>query len=450
MDYSLLQKYGGQVPRYTSYPTAAQFHPGVTSKTYKKWLTELPAEKGVSLYVHIPYCRSLCWFCGCSTRVASRNSVLDNYLDGLFLEIDAVAEQLGRKQKVVHVHWGGGSPTILSPKQTLRLGKKLRDTFDITPDAEFAVEIDPRRFGLEKVAAMSEIGVNRASLGVQDISSDVQRAINRIQSLQMTLEVTNMLRMAGIDTINVDIMYGLPKQSTKHLMATLDAMIRMAPQRLAVFGYAHVPWMKKHQQLIKDEDLPGDEERLQQYEMVGETLSQAGYHAIGLDHFALPSDPLAMAQRDGTLRRNFQGYTTDGAISLIGLGASAIGLPATGFSQNEHDVAEYLKLVRDTGFATSRGVEITEDDRFRARIIECLMCDLSVDLEAVAAEFGMSPDVLGAEMMRLKPLEEDGIVRVEGWLVSVPADMRPLLRVVCAVFDVYFNAAIEQRHSRAV
>ena len=321
MSNRLLAKYDQRVPRYTSYPTAPQFHAGVDAGTYRAWLSGLDRALPLSIYLHIPFCDSLCWFCGCHTKVVRRYDPVAAYFDLLLREIDLVAELLGPGRRVCHIHLGGGTPTILEPADMARLFDRLRSRFDVEPKADIAVENDPREFNPDLVRVMAEAGVTRASLGLQDINLQVQRAVNRVQSLDETRRVADALREAGVSSINIDLMYGLPYQTLGRALRTVDAALELKPERICLFGYAHVPWMKKHQRLIDEAALPDAEERFAQYLGAAKHLQRAGYDWIGLDHFALPGDALSRAARDGTLHRNFQGYTIDEASVLLGFGA---------------------------------------------------------------------------------------------------------------------------------
>jgi oxygen-independent coproporphyrinogen-3 oxidase len=325
MTPDLVRKYARPVPRYTSYPTAPHFHAGIGAARAAAWLEALPAASRLSLYFHIPFCRSLCWFCGCHTKITNRTAPVERYLETMLAEIAVAAKHLGRGRTVAHIHLGGGSPRLLSPDDLRRLAAALHRDFTVAPDAEFAIEIDPRTVDEARAAALGEIGVNRASLGVQDFDPAVQRAINRVQPLELTARVAGLLRGHGITRLNLDLMYGLPLQSTAGFAATVETALALAPDRIALFGYAHVPWMKKHQALIDTAALPDAWQRWCQARAAARRLEQAGYAAIGLDHFAKPQDALACAAAAGTLRRNFQGYTADPADALVGFGASAIG-----------------------------------------------------------------------------------------------------------------------------
>lgn len=438
-----------RVPRYTSYPTAPHFNAGVGAATLRAWLGALPAGRPLSLYVHIPFCDSLCWYCGCHTRVVNSYGPVAAYVDDLMREFETVADALGVRHSVGHIHFGGGSPTILKPHDIARISDTVRSRFDVLPDAEFAVEIDPRGLQGETVAAFAKAGVTRASIGVQDVNPLVQRAVNRFQPWSVTREAADRLRDAGITALNVDLMYGLPRQSIDDVRRTVDAAVTLKPQRLAVFGYAHVPEMKRHQGLINGGTLPGAEARLRQYDAANEALAGAGYVPIGLDHFALAGDPLAVAQRAGRLRRNFQGYTTDEADSLIGLGVSAISSLPQGYAQNTTDAPGYRARVGAGELPTARGRVLSGDDRVRRAIIERLMCDLCVDVGMVAAAHGLPIDAFATEIDGLAPLVADGCVTVRGARLTVPDDMRAAVRLVCAAFDAYL-APHPARHAVAV
>ena len=449
MSNRLLAKYDQRVPRYTSYPTAPRFHAGVDAGSYRAWLSGLDRALPLSLYLHIPFCDSLCWFCGCHTKVVRRYDPVAAYLDLLLREIDLVAELLGPGRRVCHIHLGGGTPTILEPADMARLFDRLRARFDVEPEADIAVENDPRELNPDLIRVMAEAGVTRASLGLQDINLQVQQAVNRVQSLDETRRVADALREAGISSINIDLMYGLPYQTLGRVLRTIDAALELKPERICLFGYAHVPWMKKHQRLIDEAALPDAEERFAQYMGVAKYLQHAGYDWIGLDHFALPGDALSRAARDGTLHRNFQGYTTDPAPLRLGFGLSAIGMLPEGFVQNEVPLHAYREAVRAGELPVARGLELTDDDRLRAAVIEQLMCFLRVDLAQVCRTHGQTAGAFKGEMAALLPLQADGLVRVTGTNVKVTAKGRPFLRRVCAVFDRYLEPA-ETRHARAV
>lgn len=449
MRHDLVEKYDLRLPRYTSYPTAPHFTPQVTGETYGKWLRELPLDTELSLYFHIAYCAEMCWFCGCHTKITKRYDPIAVYLKALLAEVDLVADRMPGRFKARHVHFGGGTPSILTAEDFKRTMNKVRQCFDLTEDAEVAVELDPRTANEDYVIAMREAGVTRASLGVQDFNRTVQEAINRIQPYDQVAEVAGFLRKHGITELNMDLIYGLPHQTTESVVETIDQAITLAPRRISLFGYAHVPWMRKHQTLIPDESLPGMGERWSQYEAAQDRLREHGYVAVGLDHFAAPDDEMAKALSEGSLHRNFQGYTTDVANALLGFGASGIGWLPQGYVVNEGGIHAYQRMVHDGMLATARGRGISDEDRLRRAVIERLMCDLSVDLAAVAAEFGVAPDHFAPEVDAMADLMDDGVVLRDGWRLTVSDDGRPLVRAVAAKFDQYLKAG-EQRHSKAV
>lgn len=449
MNPELLTKYDLRVPRYTSYPTAPHFSPNVTSADYASWLADLPPESKLSLYLHIAYCADMCWYCGCNTKITQRYAPIAEYLDCLWREIDLVAERLPARMTALHVHFGGGTPSILTPEDFVATLDRLRERFLLSENAEIALELDPRTTDQRYIQFMAKGGVNRASIGVQDFDPAVQQAINRIQPYEVTARVIAWLREAGITDINMDLIYGLPLQSIASISETIGMAIEFAPRRIALFGYAHVPWMKKHQRLIPDESLPGIAERWRQYETASALLIQAGYVQIGLDHFAAADDPMAIALRESRLHRNFQGYTTDSAEILLGLGASAIGSLPQGYVGNETTLHGYKDLIRAGKLATARGIAVDSDDLLRRSLIERLMCDLTLDIDQFSAERGVDPAQFDEDLENLRPMLEDGLILVEGRRLTMTEQGRPLVRAACAAFDRYLHKG-QMRHSRAV
>lgn len=446
-----------QAPRYTSYPTAPHFGEAVDGAAYRRWLAALPPETPLSLYLHVPFCHQLCWYCGCHTGVANDYKRVAAYVDLLQQEIGLLASALGQRgtprRPVTALHWGGGTPSILSAEDFAAVMDHLKQVFDFQPGAELAIEIDPRHLTAEKAAALAAAGINRASLGVQDFNPHVQEAINREQSFQTTVDAARRLRAAGIEALNVDLMYGLPYQGLNDVKQTASLTADIRPDRVSVFGYAHVPWMKKHQRMIDTAALPGVEERLAQADMAERVLQLRGYRAVGLDHFALPGDPLFRAAGEGELRRNFQGYTTDQAEVLLGLGVSSIGTLPRGYAQNEKDLVAYAKALRAGRLPVVRGVALSPEDRLRRDIIQALMCDFTVDLERQAALHGLPGFDFSEDLARLRPLAAEGLAAVEGARVQVSAEGRRVVRLIAACFDAYLGAAKAggtQRHSQAV
>lgn len=442
----LVARYDGRAPRYTSYPTAVQFTPQVDEAAYRAWLAELPTDEPVSLYLHVPFCAQLCWYCGCNTRAVVRRRPIADYVELVLQELALLAEALPGRLPVRALHLGGGTPNMLSPAELERLIGALRQAFAFTDDVEIAAELDPSVLNADWIAAAGRLGLTRASLGVQNLAPEVQEAVNRPERLEDIAECARRLRAAGVRSINFDLMYGLPRQTVANTLATIDALLGLAPERLALFGYAHVPWMKPHQKLIDAAALPGPAERLAQFDAAAQRLAAAGYAQIGLDHFALPADELARAQAEGRLRRNFQGYTTDGATTLLGLGASAIGGLPQGMAQNETRELSWRNAVRAGRLPIARGVAMTAEDRFRGEIIERLMCDLEADLPAICARHGRDPASLAPELERLEPFARDGLVAWRGRRLAVTETGRLLVRSIAAAFDAYL-APDAQRHA---
>jgi oxygen-independent coproporphyrinogen-3 oxidase len=445
----LIEKYDRRVPRYTSYPTAPHFSPGVDASTYAGWLRALPDGTVLSLYLHVPFCAQLCLFCGCHTAVVRRPEPVAAYARDLLAEIDLVTETIGRRVPVRHIHWGGGTPTALPAEWMQAIDARLRERFDVRTDAEIAIEIDPRTLGADSLAGLERIGITRASLGVQDFDPDVQRAVGRIQSYAMTADCATRLREIGIRSINLDLIYGLPHQTETGVAATVGRALEIAPDRAAVFGYAHVPWMKKHQTLLPEAALPDSRARLDQCRAAEHVLRSAGYQAIGLDHFARPGDALAVAARSGRLRRNFQGYTTDEAPVLLGLGASSIGSLEQGYVQNVPAVPGWRSMIRAGQLPVARGIALTPEDRLRREVIERIMCDFAADLGAIAAAHAADPASLMDAAPALQAMAADGLLRWNGHLIIVTERGRPFVRCVAAAFDSYLRAGAA-RHAAAV
>ncbi len=449
MENDLLERYGAAVPRYTSYPTAPHFHEGIDAGVYADWLSALDEGDSLSLYLHVPFCAELCWYCGCHTKVVNQYRPIAGYVDLLAAEIDLVAAAAPNRPRVSHIHWGGGTPTMLSSPDFARLMQQLRRRFSLSEGTEVAVEIDPRNFTARKAGALAKAGVTRASLGVQDLNPEVQAAINRIQPYDMTARAVDWLREAGIATINFDLMYGLPRQTLKGVLHSLDLAAGLAPDRIALFGYAHVPWMKRHQRLIDEAELPDPADRFAQAEAAARRLVEKGYRRIGLDHFARPQDSLAKAAASGQLHRNFQGYTTDGASTLLGFGASAIGSLAEGYVQNTVPFRDYAETIGRGALAVTRGVALSQEDRCRREIIERILCDLAVDLTAVSRRYPELQMDFDADLKALAPMMHDGLLQIDGPRLTVTEAGRPFLRSVCAGFDGYLGKGTA-RHSQAV
>jgi len=445
----LIAKYDGRAPRYTSYPTAVQFTPEVDAAVYRAWLAELDPGDPVSLYLHIPFCARLCWYCGCNTRAVNGRKPIGDYVELLLAELDLLEAALPGRLAASAVHLGGGTPNMLNAEELAAIFQGLRHVFQVTPGAEIAAELDPAVLTREWVRAAALHGLSRASLGVQNLDRQVQQAVNRRDSFEQIAAGVGWLREAGVGSINLDLMYGLPNQTVENTLSTVEAILSLRPERIALFGYAHVPWMKIHQKLIPEASLPGPAERLDQGETAAERLEREGYVRIGLDHFAVPEDALAVAAAERALHRNFQGYTTDAAGTLLGLGASAIGSLPQGHVQNEPQEMAWRTAVGGGELPVARGVAVTADDRFRREIIERLMCDLEVDLAAVCDRHGRTLASLGVELARLEDFRRDGLIRRDGSRLRVTGTGRVLVRSVCAVFDTYLAQAAH-RHARAL
>ncbi|MEM8664403.1 MAG: oxygen-independent coproporphyrinogen III oxidase [Pseudomonadota bacterium] len=437
------------VPRYTSYPTAPHFNTGVTAAQYAAWLEALDPAEPVSLYLHVPFCRKLCWYCGCNMKLASRDEPIVRYAATLREEIALLAAHLPARMRLSHLHWGGGTPTALTPDDLERTMDTVRTHFDVTPDAELAIESDPRTLTGEMIARIGRIGFTRASFGVQEFDPKVQAAINRVQPPDQVRAAVDGLREAGVSAINFDLIYGLPHQTVATLLETIGLCGEMRPDRIALFGYAHVPWMARKQRLIDETALPGAAARLAQADAAARAITEAGYTAIGLDHFARPTDPLAKAAAAGTLRRNFQGYTTDNAVALLGVGATSIGRTPAGHVQNIAETGAWAREVEAGTLPVGRGYALVGQDAMRAKVIEALMCNGTVDLTATAAEFGQPATWWASVREEIAQMAADGLLIQNEGIIAVTAAGTPLVRVVAALFDEYLPARTT-RHSVAV
>ncbi|AHB48323.1 coproporphyrinogen III oxidase [Hyphomicrobium nitrativorans NL23] len=447
MTSDLLQRHGGPVPRYTSYPTANHFSAAVTPAHLRTWLADLPDDPALSLYAHIPYCRELCFYCGCSTKASRRYAPVEEYLVPLQAEISHVSALVPPGHRVTHIHWGGGSPDILTPADILRLGHTFRSQFAVASGAEIAVEIDPRLLSEAQADAFAEIGVNRVSIGVQDFDPKVQAAIGRIQSFETTRKASEIFRTRGVRSLNVDLVYGLPHQTVESVGRTLSDVIAIEPDRIAVFGYAHLPERLKHQRLIDEKTLPGLAERFSQSQHIAERLQDAGYVQIGIDHFARSTDALA----GGAVARNFQGYTTDTADALLAFGASAISRLPQGFVQNAVAVDDYTRRISTEGLAVVRGHEMAGDDALRAYLIERLMCAFFVSWRDLKQRFGAEVARVRFEAEAAARRDADGLVAVNDEGVRVTDRGRPFVRSVCAWFDPYLSRDMtRRRHALSV
>lgn len=409
----------------------------------------LEGDDEISLYLHIPYCDRLCWFCACHTKQTRHYAPVASFLRSLHKEIETIGGLLNGRGKVRAVHFGGGSPTMLKPDDIIMLGRALRERFDFLADASISVEIDPNDMDESRLDAFAAIGMTRASLGVQDFDPKVQKAINREQSFALTKGIVDAVRARGVRSVNLDLLYGLPHQTRESVAATVAQALTLTPDRLALFGYAHVPWFKKHQTMIDEAWLPDSAARLAQSQLAARLIVDAGYEALGLDHFAKPQDTLAVAARAGKIRRNFQGYTEDQCETLIGLGPSSISRFRQGHTQNIVATSEYKKAVDSGRLAIARGIEFSLDDLARGWIIERLMCNFAFSATELVERFGAVGQTVLCEASRVAIGGAGQFLRLDGEDFVVPEESRPFVRTVAAKFDKYLNNGTG-RHSLAV
>ena len=451
---SLFAKYDVAAPRYTSYPPATQFSSKFDSARYIDLITQVgqTERSELSLYVHLPFCDTLCYFCGCTMLISNNREKIAEYLHYLKREISLAARLFERRPTVVQIHWGGGSPTHLTPTEIRDLGSHIRRTFDVAVDAEISIEIDPRGVTREHVRAMRDVGFNRASVGVQDFDPGVQVAINRMQPREITESVIGWCRSAGISQINLDLIYGLPYQTRESFRDTIEAVAEISPDRIAVYNFAYVPWIKPHQKLIPIEILPKATSKLALLELAIQELSDAGYEYLGMDHFAKPNDSLVQAQRSQTLHRNFQGYSTQGDTNLLAFGISAIGRVENSFAQNVKELQPYYERLAEWKLPIEKGYELTRDDSAREYAIMQLMCNLNVDKEEFGRLFGTDFDTyFEGELQELEPLADDGLIDIQYASVEVTDRGRYFLRNIASTFDAYLpSASVKNIYSKAV
>ena len=437
------------VPRYTSYPTANHFVPGGGSALTEQFHAAIRDAQTVSVYIHIPYCDRMCWFCGCHTKQTASYEPVRRYIGTLRKEVLLLAATLGKKPDLARLHLGGGSPSLLRLEELVALKHGLADCFNITPETEVSIELDPSDLDTKQLGHLMAFGMTRASIGVQDFDPAVQGAINRPQSFELTRDIVLALRGAGIASINIDMLYGLPYQTPQRVADTVTKVLSLHPERIALFGYAHVPWMKPHQKLIPVAALPGAEQRLSDAIHAAELIVAAGYDAIGIDHFAMPADRLALAAHNGTLRRNFQGYVEDNCNVLIGLGASSISQFPGGFLQNEVASGRYAAAIEAGHFAYDRGIAITIDDRARGWIIEQIMCAFGFSKERLAEQLGGKAEAYWSLAQEVAHGNMKNWIDFTAQRFSVRKDARPFARSIAAAFDSGFSPATS-RHSAAV
>lgn len=455
IDADLIRKYGGNGPRYTSYPTADRFVEAFDAEAYRHWLPNRSIggfSRPLGLYVHVPFCDTLCFYCACN-KISTRDQArAHKYVGYLEREMRLVAERLGDDRRVTRMHWGGGTPTFLGEEDSKRLMDAIRSHFDLDPQGECAIEIDPRRADARRISQLAGLGFNRMSVGVQDFDRDVQLAVNRVQGFEETRAVITAARATGFRSVNMDLIYGLPKQTVAGFSQTLDRVLECDPDRVALYSYAHLPSVFKAQRRIREVDLPSPEVRLELMTLAIERLGAAGYRYIGMDHFAKPTDELAIAQAKGRLTRDFQGYATGGDCDLVGLGVSAIGKIGPTYVQNVKTLDDYYGLIDRGLLPVLRGIELKPDDLLRRAVIQSLACQLIVSKEAIEIAYLIDFDrYFAAEMRDLERLADDGLVELEDEFIHVTPAGRLLVRAVCAVFDCYLRATAERaRYSRVV
>jgi oxygen-independent coproporphyrinogen III oxidase len=439
--------FDARVPRYTSYPTAPHFSAAIGPAEFIRWIEAIPERSAVSLYVHVPFCRRLCWFCACRTQGTTSNDPVNAYVETLKAELALLARHLPPGVRLARLHWGGGTPTLLSPDRMQELADAIFAVAPMDERGEFSVEIDPNEIDDARLDALAATGMNRASIGVQDFDLLIQKTIGREQSYQLTRDVAQRIRDRGVASLNADILYGLPHQTGPRIADSVQKLLTLSPDRVALYGYAHVPWMSRRQQMIPSDAMPTPEERLALFETARQLFLWDGYVEVGIDHFAKPEDGMAKALKAGTLRRNFQGYTDDAAPVLIGLGASSISRFPQGYAQNASGTADHAKAIRGGRFSTHRGHSFAGEDLLRGRIIEALMCDFRVSRAELLADFDTTPARV-EELFRAAAAEFGGMVELAEDGFFIPDRARPLTRMIARAFDAYDSA--KAKHSAAI
>lgn len=450
----LIRRFDRSGPRYTSYPTADRFQSGYTPQSYLQHLSNRAGGASappLSVYVHLPFCESLCYFCACNKIITQDHSRSAEYLGYLYREFELLSPHLGRHRQAIQLHLGGGTPTFLSDAELTELMLQLRRHFEFTADAELGVEIDPRTVSAQSLAMLAGLGFNRSSFGVQDFDPQVQEAVHRIQPYEMVRTAIQASRDNGFESVNADLIYGLPKQTLASFSRTLDQLIGLSPDRIALYNYAHLPSRFKAQRLIRAEDLPSAETRLQIFLMSVRRLLEAGYIYIGLDHFAKPDDELNRARLDGSLHRNFQGYTTRAECDLVGFGVSAIGKVDNAYVQNEHSLNAYCKTISEGQLPTDRGFDLSTDDVMRREVIMIIMCSMPLDFAAFQRQHGVAfTDVFADELAQLAPYVEAGLISIDADALRVLPKGRLFVRAVAMVFDRYIGRPTVSTYSKLI
>ncbi|MGI8638829.1 MAG: oxygen-independent coproporphyrinogen III oxidase [Pyrinomonadaceae bacterium] len=449
IDIDVLKKFNQPGPRYTSYPTAPLFSPEFTAEDFENEIVNTNSEANssdLSLYFHFPFCESLCYFCGCNMMVSRDRRLIREYNEYLKKEIDLITPIISKRRKVSQMHWGGGTPSYLFPEEIRDIGAFIKSKFDFAEDIEASVEIDPRGLTFEHMQAFREIGFNRTSFGVQDFNLQVQEAINRVQSEEITRQTVEWARELGFKSVNLDLIYGLPFQTINSFAETVEKIIDISPNRIAVFNYAHVPWLKKHQNIIPSEALPSPDERLNIFKMTIEKLMSAGYEYIGLDHFAKPDDELSIAQKNNTLYRNFQGYSTKAGCDVYAFGLSAISQFQNIYAQNLKNLKDYYKRVDEGLPATNIGYRMTADDHIRKETIMQLMCHLEIDKRDIEAKFGIDFEKYFADdIKKLDVFIAENLLQNNAEKIKIIGSGILIIRNVAMCFDAYLEKMMKEK-----
>lgn len=455
IDAGLIRQFDRAGPRYTSYPTADRFVEAFDADAYRRALEERrigSLARPLSLYVHLPFCSTICYYCACNKIITKDHGRSSKYLRYLGREMALVEEALGARQRIEQLHWGGGTPTFLNRQELRELMQGIRAHFAVDPQAECSIEVDPRSADPATIHLLAEIGFNRISVGVQDFDPAVQRAVNRIQSHDQTAGVIAAARAAGFKSVNVDLIYGLPKQDTRSFHETINKVLILNPDRIALYNYAHLPTVFKPQRRINEAEMPTAETRMELMLLAVRSLTLGGFRYIGMDHFAKPEDDLAIAQRLGTLHRNFQGYTTRPECDLVGLGVSAIGAVGPAYAQNVKTLDEYYDRLDRGKFPVMRGIELTKDDLVRRAVIQTLMCSFEVSIEAIEiAHLIDFRRYFAVELEALREYAQCGLVELEDEWITVTPRGRFLVRAVCMIFDYHLRTAqARARYSKVI
>jgi len=452
VNLDLVKKYSKPGPRYTSYPTAPHFGDGLNHEKWKKQLVEKNqnSDREISLYFHIPFCDTLCYFCGCTMMVTRNQDKITTYLDYLSKEMDLYKNVIHPEKKVTQMHFGGGTPTHLTPDQIRRLGEKINSIFSFDLQSENGCEMDPRELTEDHIIALKEIGVNRASMGVQDFDPVVQKAVNRINSKELVYETISWIRKHNYESLNLDLIYGLPHQSVDSFEKTIDGILELDPDRLAVFNYAHVPWMKPHMKLIKEEDLPHPEQKLEMLKMIIERLSSSGYVYIGMDHFAKETDEMTIAQKEKSLQRNFQGYSTKLGADIVAMGMSSISQLENVYAQNFKELPTYYSAIDSGNIPVEKGYILSDDDHIRRETIMRLMCDLELNYSVMSDHLGINfSQYFEKDLEGLDTFQKDNLIKMDSDGISITESGRLFIRNIAMEFDAYLEKD-KARYSKTI